>query len=489
MKSPAHIGWSGLRSADFWTLAYLALPNMIFLAGWVRPEFGLPAALLLLLSVGFLCCDRPVLSNAPRLLGLALIVALPWLFLSGIGHFVYANADWIVRDAVLADLVRDAWPVIYRNIPDQPDLLLRAPVAYYLPAAVAGKVLGAGSADFALFLWSLMGVVLAFFLMIRNGASSRELISRLFVFVLFSGMDVIGAMFSGKLPGFASHIEWWAGMYQYSSHTTQLFWVPNHALPGWIAIAWLLGIKRGTLPVGLSIAMVACVPLWSPLTAIGLAPIFAVAILREFGLRPMSFGAGLRVLFHPAAVMIALVTCVLIFPYLLMQGAPLPSVMSFEGVPADFYWIRYVQFVLLEFFVIALLLMRHFRRDALLITAVLVLLVLPLFKFGPYNDLVMRASIPALAVLAIRLGEWFSGVWAFNGGQSHVEEDHGASLAMFVFAIGVLTPLLEISRVLVAPTWKPDLSKTMVMVTNGSAPHYLAPADQAWPKQFLRDQK
>jgi len=26
------------------------------------------------------------------------------------------------------------------------------------------------------------------------------------------------------------HLEWWAGRYQYSSMTTQLFWVPNHAL-------------------------------------------------------------------------------------------------------------------------------------------------------------------------------------------------------------------------------------------------------------------
>ena len=483
------IGWSGLRSADFWTLAYLALPNMIFLAGWVRPEFGLPAALLLLLSVGFLCRDRPVLSNAPRLLGLALIVALPWLFLSGIGHFVYANSDWIVRDAVLADLVRDAWPVIYRNIPDQPDLMLRAPIAYFLPAAVAGKVLGAGSADFSLFLWSLMGVVLAFLLVIRNGASSRKLLSRLLVFVLFSGMDLIGTVFSGKLPGFASHIEWWAGIYQYSSHTTQLFWVPNHALPGWIAIAWLLGIKRGTLPVGLAIAVVACVPLWSPLTAIGLAPIFAVAILREFGVRRVSLGAGLRLLFHPAAVAIALVACALIFPYLLMEGKPLPSIMSFEGVPADVYWTRYVQFVLVEFLVLAVLLMRHFRRDAILITAALVLLLLPLFKFGPYNDLVMRASIPALAVLAIRLGQWFSELWASTDAQSGGEEDYSASIAMFVFAIGVLTPLLEISRVLVAPIWTPDVSRTVLKATNGNAPHYLAPANQTWPKQFLRDQK
>ena len=37
---------------------------------------------------------------------------------------------------------------------------------------------------------------------------------------------------SGRIWNITSHLEWWAGKYQYSSTTTQLFWVPNHAPRG-----------------------------------------------------------------------------------------------------------------------------------------------------------------------------------------------------------------------------------------------------------------
>jgi len=470
---------------DAWVLGYLALPNLIFLAGWLRPEYGVPAMLVMLVSVWSLCRRGAVAVPATRVLTYAFVAALAWVLLSGIGHFVYANSDWIVRDAVLLDLVREEWPVVYRNVINQGDLLLRAPLGLYLPAALAGKIFGLQMADIALFGWCLIGVTLAVYLVVRNAASPREVLGRLLVFVLFSGMDGLGSVIQKQLPTIASHMEWWAGLFQYSSMTTQLFWVPNHALPGWIAIAWLLGCKRGALPVGLSIAIVACVPLWSPLTAIGLAPLFAFAILRDARINTWRVVDGLRVLFHPAAVLVAVITCGLIFPYLLIDGRAMPSTMSFEGLPASSYWVRYVQFVLIEFLVLGLLMLRHFRKDPMLIAALLFLTVLPMFKFGPYNDLVMRASIPALTVLAIRLGDWFAPLWAGKHATDD-GEDHVASLAMMIFAIGVLTPALELSRVLVATTWQADLKKSVVVATGGNAPHYLAPADQPWARKMLR---
>ena len=64
------------------------------------------------------------------------------------------------------------------------------------------------------------------------------------VVVLFSGLDIIGSLLDDG-PRFrtdwniTTHLEWWAGKYQYSSMTTQLFWVPNHALGGWLIIGLL----------------------------------------------------------------------------------------------------------------------------------------------------------------------------------------------------------------------------------------------------------
>ena len=96
------------------------------------------------------------------------------------------------------------------------------------------------------------------------------------VIVLFSGLDVIGDLW--RAPHFAAHwditrhLEWWAGRYQYSSMTTQLFWVPNHALGGWLTIGLLLRGERDTPLDSMLPMIVVAVALWSPLAALGAVP-------------------------------------------------------------------------------------------------------------------------------------------------------------------------------------------------------------------------
>lgn len=470
------------RRAGIWVLAYLALPNLIFMAGWLRPEFGWPAALAVALACGLLGRGawRPAWpAGAPGAVGRlaqAGAWALVWLLLSGTGHLVYANSDWLVRDAVLADLIGAPWPVVYHSVANFGDLLLRAPLGIYLPAALVGKLLGPDAGLVAFFLWCLLGLALVTALLARGATSQREVASRLLVFVLFSGMDIVGSVLSKQLPVMGGHIEWWAGLFQYSSHTTQLFWVPNHALPGWLVVAWLLGMKRGALPTGLALALIACVPLWSPLTAIGLAPLLLVAGIDALRAQ------GARALLQPAGLVVALVLAGLVFPYLLLAGQALPFTMATGHAPPTYFWERYVEFVLLEFLPLGVLLLLRDRRDPLVWTAVLVLLLLPLVRFGPYNDLAMRASIPALAVLAIRMGTWFAERWSQPGGA----EDTRASFAMLLFAIGALTPLLEFSRVLVLSPWAFNPQRSVIATTGGNAPHYLAPVDQEWVRRMLR---
>jgi len=486
-----------LHTAGVLILAWLALPNLIFLAGWLRPSYAWPAAIGLALALAWSARGRIVLPRPRTALLIALACAVPWVVLSGIGHLVYANQDWLVRDAVLLDLVLRPWPVVYHGVPEQGDLLLRAPIGLYLPAAAAGKLAGMGLAGVVFFFWCLAGVVLALWLVARRGATPRAMLVRVLVFVFFSGMDGMGTLMRGDMPTLGSHIEWWARVFQYSSHTTQLFWVPNHALPGWLAIGWLLGTRVERLPIAMSVALLACVPLYSPLTALGIAPFFIVAIMRRLGVAHWNW----RLLILPDALLITGITCALIFPYLLLSAQVMPFDSALAAFPQAGPWrhaVRYVEFVLLEFLILGVLLLLHFRREPMLITALVVLLLLPLVHFGPYNDLVMRTSIPALAVLALRLGDWFGPLW--TGGADAPEaalkavskdapgqggEDPRASLAMLVFAVGVFTPLLELSRPFVFPVWDFDLNSNVIRATGGVAPHYLAPAHHAWAVEYL----
>lgn len=472
----------GDRLSAALALAYLGLPSLIWLAGWLTPLYGWPACVVLsaclVLSIRRL--DALSVTLPMSALVLVVIVAVGWTILGGVGHLVYANTDWTVRDAVLLDLVHKPWPVTYDALPGTSStLLLRAPIGFYLPASLVGKLWGVRAADLALLGWTAIGVVLSFTLMQRDRPTMPQLLVRLVVFVVFSGMDIVGATTHFKDHAIGDHLEWWAFLFQYSSQTTQLFWVPNHALPGWIAAAWLLGYRPGKLPIAQGILLIALIPLWSPLTAIGVAPLLAIAIVRELWHRPR---ASVWMALLDVRALVAVAICMLcVYPYLILGSETLAS-----GSSASVPWVgedfiaRYIEFVLLEFAFLAALLLLRFRRDPLLLGAVAVLLLLPFYRFGPANDLAMRASIPALTMLAIRLGQWLSQP---RDGLSDLQ---WRWVALALLAIGAVTPFMELARVFIEPRWNMDTHHDLVEVSHGRAPHYLTPLEQPWPDRFLR---
>jgi hypothetical protein len=458
-------------------LAYLALPTVVFLAGWIVVPIGPVAAVLVAIAVLALAMRRRSIepSSAGPSIVPVVVVATAWCVIGGIGHFVFANPDWVVRDAVLVDLVGKPWPVTYAV--DGVATLMRAPIGYFLPAAVVGRLFGIRVAEYALLVWTVVGVALVFAMMLRDRPSPKATAIRLAIFIAFSGMDIVGQIAHYKPYSIGDHLEWWAFLFQYSSITTQLFWVPNHALPGWIAIAWLLGQDPRRLPVGPAILFVAFAPLWSPLTTIGIAPIVGVALLRQWAAErsPLVFRALLD-----WRMVVPVVACVaLVFPYLVAGSDKVASGMnaSVPFVGGDIVP-RYIEFVLFEFAGFAALLLLRDRRDPLLWAAIGVLLALPVYRFGPYNDLAMRASIPALALLAIRMGAWLSTPYALT------RDPRARAIAVVLLVVGAVTPFMEVARVFMRPPWDLDQRSSLIDVTRGT--HYLTPSHQPWLDSFLR---
>lgn len=378
---------------DIAITAYLALPVFLF-CGWLR----WPAALIWIGlaaqgSIGVGAGLRLGPSGLRRRTIAALLAfALAWTALAGVGHFVYANADWFTRDATLRDLVASSWPPAYDT--GSPPLILRAPVGYYLPSALAGTLLGLRAADVALYLWTALG--LALFL---AGAAAlfppgRQRLLAVVMLVAFGGLDLAGQTLTrGQLPSLGEHIEWWAGLVQYSGQTTLLFWVPNHALPAWLGIVLVLRHWRQPMLARIAPLCAAAVPLWSPLAAIGLAPFFVMGIAwRRDG----------RALFSPRSALPWYALAVVEALYLTMDSHGIPGGWLPHRFPDFESFLRmYVLFCLLEFGLVAVALAMLGADSPPLRLAVAVLLALPFVYFGQANDLVMRASIPALAVLAL----------------------------------------------------------------------------------------
>jgi hypothetical protein len=477
---------SSLDLLDRLAVAYLTLPLAIFLLGWLELWAAIPLTLCLAYALRPLGARAPPGSSSTpgpstpasptrRLptrvqLTVALAVACAWTACGGTGHLVFANADWHLRDAVLHDLVTGRWPLGYGPF-EGAQTLLRAPLGFYLPAALIGKAAGLFAAHAAMALWTAAGVTL-FLLQVLSKVPSRlgTTLTVAAVIVLFSGFDVIGTLL--RVPGslahwdFTGHLEWWAYRYQYSSMTTQLFWVPNHALGGWVAIGLLAREPRGGDLEPLLPLVVAAVALWSPLTALGLVPF----VLRRMGQSMLRERSGR--LLHPRVWVPALAVGLAVSAYLTLDPGRIPrgwTVHWSGGVGAAAADLaRQVEFFLLEagFLGFAML---AIRRSTQVMLALAILLILPVFSFGFWNDFAMRVSIPSLTVLAVAAG--FALIEAAPRPSLRIKQ----AVLIGLLCVGAVTPLQEFARAAVLERWPIDVDATLVDAACGRyLPHYVA---------------
>jgi hypothetical protein len=482
---------------------YLVLPLVIFVLGWLELWAAVPLVLCVVYAlrplVALTGAQRRESREAPRArrgttdssrlpvsrmqVTIACVVGCAWAVFGGTGHFVFANADWYIRDAVLHDLIVSPWPVGYGVVHGH-EIILRAPLGYYMPAALVGKALGLWPGHLAMALWTAIGATL-FLLQVLSLTPARKgaALTVAAVIVFFSGFDIIGSIISN--PRFldywniAQHLEWWAGLYQYSSMATQLFWVPNHALAAWLTIGLLCRVSRGPLLDAMLPMIVVAAALWSPLSALGLMPFVLLHLLRGVTRERMLS------LLHPRVWGPAVVVGLVVSSYLVLDSSRMPFRSTWSGPQADAMDIavdvtRQLQFFLLEagligFVVLAL------RWSWEVVLALGVLLVLPGFYFGPGNDLVMRASIPSLAVLAI-------GVCLALNRESTRAVDSRKKLALVgMLAVGAVTPIQEFARAIVLPAWPIDMHSTLIVAACGQYPaHYTARLDGQFLGRLLR---
>ncbi|MEK4032796.1 hypothetical protein WOC76_02280 [Methylocystis sp. IM3] len=419
------------------------LPNLLF-ATALRP---LPGVIVVAASAGAFALlwrgtrESRVLGASVDAVSLAFCLAggVGLCLLGGEGHFFYSTADWLIRDAVLADLVRNGTKVIYRY-GDQ-DYLLRAPLGMYLSPAVVGRMFGLYAAHLALLAQN--AVIVGAILYLTSTLAEVRKAPFILLMVMFSGLDILGVLAAeaveaakGEPFKIFSHIEWWSAYFspvplQYSSFVTQLFWVPNHMAPGWwFALIVLLHVRG---EIAFSALLAACLPLllWSPLAMLGAAPFVAWLALRAPGrgflTAEMVLAAMAGLCFAPVAL------------YLVMDAGAVPHEwLAFR----DGFLRTYFSFVFVEIPQAAVL-VYAWRKIAgpdrgPLVLALVLLLVIPLYSFGPSNDFAMRASIPALFLLA----------FSFARIAVLTPRDNSAfpTLISSLVLISAATPLLELKN-------------------------------------------
>ncbi len=427
---------------------YLALPFLIFAFGWFRPICAVPAAAAVTVGLALACKNAPRLwmpefnKKTLRTAAFIAVIALIWVYFSGIGGHVYQNYDHKWRNAVFKLLVEEDWPVILTDTGghfERPVALVYY-FAFWLPAAAFGKLFGLGAGYSMLFAWAVIGVILVFYFLCA--AEKRLGIRSVLIFVFFSGLDIVGSFMLTNSAKFlwltTAHIENWAHGFQYSSMTTQLFWVYNQAIPAWLITLMMPHQRSNRSMVFLySFSLLSC-----SLPAIGMLPLFAAAGIRnilsawsrERGLARDLLGA-LRDVFSFENLISGGIIGITSFLFLKINT----SGQKFEMIEFSEYGMSYLLFVFFEFLLLCLLIRPKKGKCILYYTAAATLLAVPLFKIGVSIDFVMRASIPALVILCTYAAESLTDALA--------EKNRllAAALAV-ILMLGAVTAQSEISR-------------------------------------------
>lgn len=221
---------------------YLVCPVIIFTLGYLKWYFAIPIGIITFYAfLKALKADEgsEIVAEKNILLS-SLIIIIFWVLLSGIGGCSFQNADHGARNAIFRALVEQSWPV---KSQDQTRGLIYY-IGFWMPSAVIGKLLGFEAGYKFQVIWSVIGIFVTYCL-ICVFRKKFDLLPIIFL-IGFSGLDYLGLWFLGgegtNLKD-AAHIEWWAINHQYSSNTTQLFWVFNQAIPAWVATMLILNQK------------------------------------------------------------------------------------------------------------------------------------------------------------------------------------------------------------------------------------------------------
>jgi len=428
-----------LRFLEIASPLYLAIPWLIFALGWLRPVIGLPVAAATLLGLG--AWVRQISGSAtepvsdPRgpidlkRLAAMLLLVLIWVSLSGVGGAGFQNQVGAEKhNAVLKDLVERPWPVTYGD--DEATATLVCSVAHYLPAAAVGKRLGWTAANVTLWLTTLIGAALAllWFSQLLGRLSTRATV----LFIAVGGLDLVGAFLAeGQVPSGMAHVERWAQHWQYSSNTTLMFWVPQHALCGWIGAALVMRAALGRRSSHSLVFLLGLCALWSPFVAIGLAPLVLAALFATRARAAFSLG-------NLVAAPFLLATAALFY---LSRESAITVEWIWNAVDLPLLWPWLALFLLLEVGLYMLFCTELWSggdraERAIASTVAAFLLLLPMFRIGIFNDLVMHASIPALFIL-----------WAFVARQllSHPWRTETRILAVLLI-LGSFTAVSSIVR-------------------------------------------
>ncbi len=397
-----------VRTLKLLSLTFLILPVFVFFMFWVKLFIALPVIVLLLFSIykynkSLFDEEEIDFSKAQFFILLGLVVL--WVSMSGIGGFGIKLHDQFKVYSLSKDIMENSWPVLY--IHEGKEYILSSYLGYFISAPVLVGWLSYDMVNGFLFFYGVLGVFLGLvWLAIISGNRTAFVFV---VFVLAGGFDIAGYLYqngvSELLKGNWPQFYWWNSLKNeefllYHGNTNLLFWAAPHAIPCWVASGLFFYdlIKKQDL----TRSPLYLFPLvfWTPFILVGLFPYFCFLLLKK-GLKDYLRIENFTII--PAfLLLIWFVTSVEVTEF--DKGFLLWPVLSKMSLIESFF--RYAWFVFFEVVVWLIFIYFSFKNADFLSknkqwfwVMAMVLLVIPLYRFGKYNDWVQRVSMPSLYLL------------------------------------------------------------------------------------------
>lgn len=461
-------------------LGYLILPILIFVSGWLKWYFALIGGTIIIVSyILAIRADEQIIMYRPakqefRILFTAALIILLWTTYSGIGGICYQNSDHSARTAIFRAMVERPWPV--KSEDGTRGLIYY--IGFWLPSALIGKIFGFEAGYKFQIIWAALGIWFVYYLICCH-RRKVELWTLIFL-IFFSGLDILGEAFrsrDGLNLLLDRHLEWWhQGGLQYSSFTTQLFWVFNQAVPAWVAVAFLMNHKK----CNNMLLILGSIMLCSTFPFVGFIPVVTFWIISKCRLDRNKWRKEVFTIQNMTGV---LVIGIISFLYLIgnvsgnnvednryqveestvqqkMDSDLLVSVgTGFYGTSAELElevaqpqisvwdrisdWMHYYGiFYVVEFGFYMLLILPYQRKNPLFYVVLAELLICPFIKVGFQQDFCMRASIPVYFLLMIMCMDTFAQM------KENSREKLQADYILFIVLLCVagLTPTNEINR-------------------------------------------
>jgi hypothetical protein len=410
-------------------IIYLSFPLLLFWWGWFDWWVALPCTAALAVffwkEVGY---EKPI--SPPQLsyssLFICFVLAFVWTYLAGVGGFRPQHFDYFKHNLIVNNLVRYDWPVRYTD-----GTYLCYYHAYYLPPALLAKWLGGINAvHFYIFGWTWLGLTLLFHVFHRLGGWSLVAL-----FIFFNSPEAILLIYEAfKSPHTIGYTlaDLWTndhtieliqtpGGLMFPSHVESFTAAPQHALPAWLATGVFLECQFSNAECRIKnkftvyCLLFVVLLYWSPLVAVGLLPFISYHLIarnRELW-KP---DQGLSLFRSPFSTFLFPLSTLISLPALIFYAGhvPLDDVQgwwwTFLKTPHEY--ILLATFLLIEIGFWGVLSWFLKKKNAisnedfrLLLFALTVLLGLALYRYGHFNDLARRASLPAALVLCWGIGK------------------------------------------------------------------------------------